>query len=231
METVRLLRSQLRNKNILRVVDADAVPLAERALQAAPTPENGPRRPRPTTRRRRRPPGDRRRPAAARDRRAPARAVRRCSTTPSSGRRWARSTSSRSSSPGRFCSSRMPARGSSSASRSVRLVRPSPGRAGPDLHGAHRLHPPSDVRLHRRPHRRAALQRVVPRGSALQRQPADPGPVLLLRAHGPAAADLPQHPERTEDPRFEGADQGRSTAHGGPGTWSRFRPLAPSPVV
>ena len=33
METVRLIRSQLRNKNILRVVDADTLPLAERALQ------------------------------------------------------------------------------------------------------------------------------------------------------------------------------------------------------
>jgi len=35
METVRLIRSQLRNKNILRVVDADTVPLAERAIQEA----------------------------------------------------------------------------------------------------------------------------------------------------------------------------------------------------
>ncbi len=35
METVRLLRSQLRNKNILRVVDADTVALAERALEDA----------------------------------------------------------------------------------------------------------------------------------------------------------------------------------------------------
>jgi hypothetical protein len=35
METVRLLRSQLRNKNILRVVDADTVPIAERALEEA----------------------------------------------------------------------------------------------------------------------------------------------------------------------------------------------------
>lgn len=33
METVRLLRSQLRNKNILRVVDAETVPLAEKAMQ------------------------------------------------------------------------------------------------------------------------------------------------------------------------------------------------------
>ena len=33
MEMVRLLRSQLRNKNVLRVVDADTVPLAERAKE------------------------------------------------------------------------------------------------------------------------------------------------------------------------------------------------------
>jgi hypothetical protein len=42
MEMVRLLRSQLRNKNVLRVVDADTVPLAERAMEEAanepPTP-------------------------------------------------------------------------------------------------------------------------------------------------------------------------------------------------
>jgi hypothetical protein len=38
METVRLLRSQLRNKNLLRIVDADTVALAERALQDAPPP-------------------------------------------------------------------------------------------------------------------------------------------------------------------------------------------------
>lgn len=34
METVRLLRSQLRTKNILRVIDADALPLTEAATQA-----------------------------------------------------------------------------------------------------------------------------------------------------------------------------------------------------
>ncbi len=42
METVRLLRSQLRNKNVLRVVDADTVPLAERALEEAGPPEAAP---------------------------------------------------------------------------------------------------------------------------------------------------------------------------------------------
>lgn len=42
METVRLLRSQLRNKNLLRMVDADTVPLAERALQDAPPPTPSP---------------------------------------------------------------------------------------------------------------------------------------------------------------------------------------------
>jgi hypothetical protein len=39
METVRLLRSQLRNKNVLRVVDADTVPLAEHALEEVGAPE------------------------------------------------------------------------------------------------------------------------------------------------------------------------------------------------
>lgn len=43
MEMVRLLRSQLRNKNVLRVVDADTVPLAERAKEgAASGPEAAP---------------------------------------------------------------------------------------------------------------------------------------------------------------------------------------------
>ena len=42
METVRLLRSQLRNKNVLRVVDADTVALAERALEEVGPPEGTP---------------------------------------------------------------------------------------------------------------------------------------------------------------------------------------------
>ncbi len=47
METVRLLRSQLRNKNVLRVVDADTVPLVERALKDAPAPAGTPETPAP----------------------------------------------------------------------------------------------------------------------------------------------------------------------------------------
>jgi hypothetical protein len=39
METVRLLRSQLRNKNVLRVVDADTIRLAEHALEEVGAPE------------------------------------------------------------------------------------------------------------------------------------------------------------------------------------------------
>jgi hypothetical protein len=42
METVRLLRSQLRNKNVLRVVDADTVALAEHALEEVGAPEAAP---------------------------------------------------------------------------------------------------------------------------------------------------------------------------------------------
>ncbi len=41
METVRLLRSQLRTKNILRVIDADALPLVEVARQEGDVDGNG----------------------------------------------------------------------------------------------------------------------------------------------------------------------------------------------
>ena len=47
METVRLLRSQLRNKNVLRVVDADTIPLAEHALEEVGAPEAAPAAPTP----------------------------------------------------------------------------------------------------------------------------------------------------------------------------------------
>ena len=48
-----------------------------------------------------------------------------------------------------------------------------------------------DLHLHRRPHRRNPAQRDVPGRDPLQRQPADPGPVVVFRAHGPAAPGLP----------------------------------------
>lgn len=41
METVRLLRSQLRSKNILSVIDADALPLTEVASGGEDAPQNG----------------------------------------------------------------------------------------------------------------------------------------------------------------------------------------------
>lgn len=41
METVRLLRSQLRSKNILSVIDADALPLTEVASDGEAMPQNG----------------------------------------------------------------------------------------------------------------------------------------------------------------------------------------------
>ncbi len=58
METVRLIRSQLRSKNILRVVDADTLPLAERALQevgSLPADTAPPAEPPPTDHRRLKP--------------------------------------------------------------------------------------------------------------------------------------------------------------------------------
>lgn len=45
METVRLLRSQLRNKNVLRVVDADTIPIAEKALEEVEPPPPPPEPP------------------------------------------------------------------------------------------------------------------------------------------------------------------------------------------
>jgi hypothetical protein len=51
--------------------------------------------------------------------------------------------------------------------------------------------PAPDLHLHRRPDRRNPAQRDVPGRDSLQRQPADPGPVVLFRAHGSAPAGLP----------------------------------------
>ena len=97
METVRLLRSQLRNKNVLRVVDADTVPLAERALEEAGAPEAAPaaaaplRRPPKMLRSPRRPTASCRRCS----RRAISIAMPRSSTTRNTGSRSATSTSRR----------------------------------------------------------------------------------------------------------------------------------------
>ena len=62
------------------------------------------------------------------------------------------------------------------------------------------LRPDAEVRVHRRPDRRAALLGVVPGRGALPRQPEHPGAVVLFRADGQAAAGVPEHPEHPEDP-------------------------------
>ena len=83
LETVRLLRSQLRSKSPLRVIDADVLPLLELASEQRPEARDRRRRrrrrPRPDRRRSRRPPPtaqpprrpQRRQPAASRRRAAP----------------------------------------------------------------------------------------------------------------------------------------------------------------
>ena len=127
--------------------------------------------------------------------------TRRCSPTSSTGRRSARSIRTRSSSPARCSSAASARRLRAARAGSLRLVRPPPRRPGADLHGAQGLHPAPDVRVHRRPDRRDAAQRNVPRGDSLQPEHADAGAVVVLRADGSAAADVPQHVERAEDPR------------------------------
>ena len=117
LETVRLLRSQLRTKSSLRVIEADALPLAEIAADKAKAHgDSGGRRlqPRrrslpnrstadvPTAARRRRQPGARRRQAAASRRDAKISNEKdlekyqtRSSPTPRSGRSSARNTRTR----------------------------------------------------------------------------------------------------------------------------------------
>ena len=120
LETVRLLRSQLRNKGQLRVIDADALDLADVAgVAAAPRPVPRPTAP-PARRRRNRPATP---PISPTRRSSPAST--RSSPTRSTGRRSARSSSSRSSSPARCSSARTPAAASSSVS-----ARPSTRSAG-----------------------------------------------------------------------------------------------------
>ena len=47
----------------------------------------------------------------------------------------------------------------------------------------------------------APLQRGLPRRSAVSDEPEHAGAVVVLRADGQAAAELPQHAQHPEDPR------------------------------
>ena len=59
----------------------------------------------------------------------------------------------------------------------------------------------AEVRLHRRPHRRDALPRAVPRRGPLPRAAEHARAVVVLRADGSPGAELPERAEQPEDPR------------------------------
>ena len=109
LETVRLLRSQLRQKGSLRVIEAEALPLAELAGQQTAGLAAG------AAGLARRPFDDDGVGPAADQGRKGSRALREVlQPTPSTGKRSAKNTSSRSSSPGWCCSGRTRARASCS---------------------------------------------------------------------------------------------------------------------
>ena len=108
-ETVRLLRSQLRTKSSLKVIDADILPLIDVAQdQSAERPPTASR----ATRRRRRTAPTQRRRRASRDGRCRRTSRKKrissptsgCSRTPPTGSGSARNSRTRSSSPARCCS-------------------------------------------------------------------------------------------------------------------------------
>ena len=115
----------------------------------------------------------------------------------------ARSTRSPSSSPARLGFEAQNRSGFQPEERVVRdpaADRPQLGPRQP-LPGAQGLHPERGVLLRRRPDRADPAQGEVHRGGPLRRGPEDLAALVLLRAHGPAAAELPGRDLAPEDPR------------------------------
>ena len=209
LETVRLLRSQLRTKSQLRVIEAEVLQLADIAKEQAKGEPAAPASPaaRPTASSR----SSRPRPKPTRHASATRRtssAIRASSPTSPSGRSSAKSTRGRSSSPAR-CSSRR-SRPPAIVPVEQEVLRPArapPRHPASRLSGAQGLHPAAETDLHRRPHRCDALLGDAPRGDPLQRAAEHAGAVVVLRADGQADSELPEHPQHAEDPRHADARQ------------------------
>ena len=205
-ETVRLLRSQLRTKSSLKVIDADILPLhrsrpgsgaglprddadATRLVRTTPSARTGRRQALALPQEHQGREGSRSRTSA-------------CSRTPRIGSGSARNSRIRSSSPARCCS--RTDRPSGFVQRDQEVF-DSLGRrrvdAGPHLHGTQGLRPPPQVRLHRRPDRRDDVLRELPRRDPLQRPAEHAGAVVLFRAHGPPGPEFPQRAQQPEDSR------------------------------
>ena len=73
----------------------------------------------------------------------------------------------------------------------VRFVWPAPCRAGARLPRAPRVRAQSEIHLHRRTDGHHALLRVAPRGNSLRRQAEYACPVVVFRTDGPADPDVP----------------------------------------
>ena len=152
METVRLLRSQLRNKGIMRVIDADTLPLLEVAKQnggddtAPPVPDQQAVARRPAGSEQaaglQRREGSRAVPAHLRERRVLEADRRGVSAAVDRDRRGAVRAAAT-----------LGLRAARAGSRTTRSAAASRG-AGPHLHGAQGLRAAPDLHLHRRPDRR-----------------------------------------------------------------------------
>ena len=203
-ETVRLLRSQLRSKSGLRIIDADPMPLMEIAQeqgrsgdQADASPSDGPR---PTT------VADRgSQPAMALPQRIreekDLEPYERLFANTAYWKRIGEEYQNPLIVTGTVLGIRLARR------RGVRLLRQAPCHPHPHLPRTEGLHPAAEVHLHRRPLGRDDVLGELSRRGALQRAADDTRAIVLLRVDGPSGAELPEHPEQPEDSRHAGPDQ------------------------
>ena len=196
LETVRLLRSQLRMKSNLRVIDADVLPLMDVAGRPGPKARRRPSAPAREATPSQPSDQERERPAALRAhlrRRRLLEAHRRGISEPADRHRH------------RAVHAALAVGHGAARARGHRPARPPPRRAGARIHGAQGLHPAGEVHLHRRPLRRADLLRGAARRAALQPERQHAGAVVLFRADGRDHPAFPEHAQHAAGPRLHGS--------------------------
>jgi len=210
LETVRLLRSQLRTKSSLKVIDADVMPLTEiaqdqsksaddnaaasAAQPAAGTSSGG---------------------SAAADAMALPTTIKEEKDLEPYERLFANTaywkTIGEEYQNPLIVTAENVQRDRAARPGNLRQLRPARDRADTHVHGTQRVSPSAEVRLHRRPNRNDDVFGTVSRRDSLQRAAEHAGAVVLLRADGPAGPELPQCPQRPEDPRHPRSPQLVST--------------------
>ena len=178
LETVRLLRSQLRAKSRLAVIEVDPLPLEKIAAEHADAPAGAPAADGAAGRGRGEATPHAEGPRALR-------AHLRRRGLLEEARRGVPGAAHRDGHDPVHAAAAVRHGGADAAGAG--RVRPQPRGPDPDLHGAQGLRAEPEVRLHRRPHRRHALLGDLPRGDPVQRAAEHARAVVLLRAHGPAA--------------------------------------------